>query len=172
MIPQIRKILFATDLTENSRRAFYYADTMANLHGAGMVILHVVEKVPSGVKQTIDLFLGEESSRKFKEAREKHVQSVLIGKRRDDEVIRRAMAEFYGSAKPEAQSSFDEYAIVLREGQVADEVVKLAAEQGCDLIVMGSHKGMLGGTVLGSSAKGVLHQSKVPVLVVPPPEAA
>ncbi|MBI5446707.1 MAG: universal stress protein [Deltaproteobacteria bacterium] len=171
MVPQINRILFATDLTENSRRAFYYAATIANLHGAGMVILHVLEKLPGGAKQTIDLMLGEETSQRFREAREKHVQNVLIGKRRDDDIVRRALAEFYSSAVSGGlQPSFDSYDVLIEEGQVPDEIVRVAAEQGCDLIVMGSHKGLLHSTALGSAAKGVVQHSKVPVLLVPPAE--
>ena len=54
---------------------------------------------------------------------------------------------------------------------MSDEVVRLAAAQDCSLIVIGSHKGLLGGTAVGGVAKGVLHHTRVPVLIVPPPVA-
>ena len=46
-IPQIKKILYATDLSENARFAFGYAMSLANLYGAGITILHVLESSPS-----------------------------------------------------------------------------------------------------------------------------
>src|SRR4030065_2586680 len=46
MIPQIKKILFATDLSKNSAYAFYYAIHMAKRDEAKIVILHAVEPLP------------------------------------------------------------------------------------------------------------------------------
>jgi len=43
MIPKIRKILYATDLSENSAYAFYFAIDFAQKHNANIIILHVVE---------------------------------------------------------------------------------------------------------------------------------
>ena len=53
-------------------------------------------------------------------------------------------------------------------GGVPQEVVALAEERGADLIAMGS-RGLSGlrGLVVGSVTQGVLHRSRVPVLVVP-----
>ncbi len=46
MISQIKKILFATDLSKNSAYAFYYAMHMAERDEAKIVILHAVEPFP------------------------------------------------------------------------------------------------------------------------------
>ena len=46
MIPKIKKILYATDLSKNSSYAFLYAVDMARRHDAKIVILHSVEPVP------------------------------------------------------------------------------------------------------------------------------
>jgi len=43
MIPEIKKILYATDLSEGARRAFGYAASIANRFGAGVTTLHVIE---------------------------------------------------------------------------------------------------------------------------------
>jgi nucleotide-binding universal stress UspA family protein len=43
MIPEIKKILYATDLSKNSSYAFLYAADMARRHNARIVILHSVE---------------------------------------------------------------------------------------------------------------------------------
>jgi nucleotide-binding universal stress UspA family protein len=46
MVPQIKKILYATDLSKNSAYAFFYAVDMAKKHNARIVISHTVEPVP------------------------------------------------------------------------------------------------------------------------------
>ncbi len=52
-------------------------------------------------------------------------------------------------------------------GQPAEVMAKLAAEQGCDLIVMGTHgRGGIAGLVTGSVANRVLHLASCPVLLV------
>ena len=47
MIPRIKKILYATDLTKNSAYAFRYAVNSAQKHDADIYILHVIETVLS-----------------------------------------------------------------------------------------------------------------------------
>ncbi len=79
MIPQIRKILYATDLSKNSAYAFLYAVDMAQRHDAKIVILHAIEPLPSIVR-----FYGslEEETRYYEH--EKTVDTDLIKKRIQD----------------------------------------------------------------------------------------
>ncbi len=43
MLPDIKRILYATDLSENARHAFGYAASLANRYGAKIIVLHVIE---------------------------------------------------------------------------------------------------------------------------------
>ena len=45
MIPQIKKILYATDLSKNAAYAFFYTVDMAKKHNASIVILHSIEPI-------------------------------------------------------------------------------------------------------------------------------
>ena len=45
MIPEVKKILYATDLSKNSSYAFFYAVDMAKRYNARIVILHSIEPV-------------------------------------------------------------------------------------------------------------------------------
>jgi nucleotide-binding universal stress UspA family protein len=54
----------------------------------------------------------------------------------------------------------------VRDQHAPDAIIKLAKEEKCDLIVMGSHgRGSLGRILLGSTSLKVLSFSQVPVLV-------
>ena len=71
----------------------------------------------------------------------------------------------------EAQQKLDVAACAhtthIHVGQPAEVIAKLAAEQGCDLIVMGTHgRGGIAGLVTGSVANRVLHLAGCPVLLV------
>jgi nucleotide-binding universal stress UspA family protein len=50
MIPQIKKILYATDLSKNSAYAFLYATDLARSHDARIIILHAIEPLPAYVE--------------------------------------------------------------------------------------------------------------------------
>jgi len=45
ILPDIKKILYATDLSENSRHAFAYAAGIANRYEAGVTVLFVIEEL-------------------------------------------------------------------------------------------------------------------------------
>ena len=42
---EVKKILYATDLSENARYAFAYAVSLADLYGAKITLLHVLPEV-------------------------------------------------------------------------------------------------------------------------------
>jgi nucleotide-binding universal stress UspA family protein len=45
MIPEIKKIIYATDLSKNSSYAFLYAIDMAKRYNASIIILHAIEPI-------------------------------------------------------------------------------------------------------------------------------
>jgi nucleotide-binding universal stress UspA family protein len=59
MTPVIKKILYATDLSENARHAFGYAVSLANRYDAGIIVLHVVEELSSFARSMVEEILGE-----------------------------------------------------------------------------------------------------------------
>jgi nucleotide-binding universal stress UspA family protein len=173
VIPEIKKILFATDLSENSRTAFYYAASEATRHGAGMVLLHVLEKAPGSIDAQLEGLFGPEKWHQMQKDHEQNARQVLIGKRSDYDVICGALADFCADANAEnGQCSFEAQEILVKQGSASSEILKVATEKGCDLIVLGAHKGLLGKTAVGSVVKAVLHEARVPVLVVPPTRTA
>ena len=65
MIPDIKKILYATDLSNNSAYAFRYAINSALKHDAGIIILHVFELISTTNRSVLDLYLDDDLRKKI-----------------------------------------------------------------------------------------------------------
>jgi nucleotide-binding universal stress UspA family protein len=59
MIPEIKKILSPTDLSETSNYAFSYAASLANRYGASIIIFHVLKDVIHSSEELITNVIGE-----------------------------------------------------------------------------------------------------------------
>jgi nucleotide-binding universal stress UspA family protein len=60
--------------------------------------------------------------------------------------------------------------ILIRLGNPVQEILKAVDEEGCDVIVLGTHgKGFLKQTFLGSVSSSVLIRTQKPVFVIPLP---
>ena len=154
MIPQIKKILYATDLSKNSAYAFYYAVDMAKKHDAEIIILHATEPVSARVFGTLT----------EKVQHDQHEVSM--------EVIRNRLQKF--CEKVQEKNSLACVSLVakilVQVGYPVEEILKVADEEGCDLIVLGNHgKGFLRQTFLGSVSRSVLDRSRKPVFIIPLP---
>jgi len=174
VIPKIKKILFATDLSETARDAYPYAASQAISNGADIVILHVVEKAPGGIEAQLQEMFGADRWKEIQEEHDRAARHMIVGKRTVHDLVRMALSDLSGGPhRSDTQDSFESQEILITHGDaVAEEILKTAAEKGCDLIVLGAHKGLFGRTALGTVAKEVLHTATVPVLVVPPARAA
>lgn len=162
MIPRIKKILYATDLSPNSKYAFRYALNSAIKHDARIIILHVIEALPAAVYAQMGFFVGDEQANK------------IFEKRADDALKRirkrlRVFCEKELADDPKALGRVQ--SIEICEGFPAEEILEKSHELDCDTIVMGTHsKGVIANTFLGSVAKRVLRRTRKPVFVIPLPK--
>jgi nucleotide-binding universal stress UspA family protein len=158
MIPQIKTILFATDLSKNAAYAFYYAVHMAKRDGAKIVILHAVDPLPPMLISFEDFA--------YKVAKDRWEDTVKKFKERIQDI----------SIKVDARTGISSVDLVskilVRPGHPVEEILKVADEESCDVIVLGTHsRGFLQQTFLGSVSSSVLFRTRKPVFVVPlPPE--
>ena len=76
MIPEIRKILFTTDLTEGSHHAFNYAVSVASRYGATITIIYVMEEPSRSYSEKVKDFLGEEKWQQVQQSHEQHARQV------------------------------------------------------------------------------------------------
>jgi len=156
-IPKIQKILYATDLSENSAYAGRYTVKMAEQNNAEVYVLHVLEppKSPS--------FPPEEEKLKKLSAKQKEMAKDKMYKR----LIQFCQQELQGNTNIILSIS----SIEVVEGDPAEKILQKADELKADMVVMGTHgKGWLAHTFLGSQAQKVLQRIKIPVLIIPLPD--
>ena len=67
MIPQIKRILYTTDLSDNSTFVFRYAINSAKKHDASIIILHVLEPLSATTNAIVGPYLSEEQEKKISE---------------------------------------------------------------------------------------------------------
>jgi nucleotide-binding universal stress UspA family protein len=163
---KVKNILYATDLSETSVRAFAYAASLANMYGAVITILHVVAEIQGEefILNMIDTDTWNEiKKRHYSEARE-----ILSGTKRDHVAIKEVLQAFCEVVKADAEDqSFVTDEILIESGTPAEVIVQTAQEQHCDVIVMGTHgHGVIADFLMGSTAKWVIRHSPIPVLVV------
>jgi nucleotide-binding universal stress UspA family protein len=172
MLPLIKKILFTTDLSKQTRHAFNYAVGLANLYGASLTILYVMEDVSPAQSANLQGFIGDERWEELRQSHEQEVRRILIGKKREGSMIREALGEMITAAQKDLREKnlrADE--IVVTQGDAVDCILAEADGRKVDLIVMGYHpRGRLEEAIVGSVSRGVLRRSNVPVLLVRLPE--
>lgn len=141
MLP-INTILHPTDFSERSNDAFWFASSLAHDHGAKLIVLHVRE-IPVAVP-------GEFGQLPIMPDNDEPLRNQLRHVRPAQNTVQ---VEHY-----------------FRLGDPAKEIVGLAAETSCDLIVMGTHgRTGLRRLLMGSVAEQVMRKAPCPVLTLKAP---
>jgi nucleotide-binding universal stress UspA family protein len=160
MLPKISKILYASDLGEQTRPVSRMAVHLAQQHGAEIVMLHTLEPMGSYGRALIETYVtGDDYERFYEEGR----QRVL-------DKMRERLAAF---CKEELEGTADLSAhvteLVVKEGQAGETIVDEAQKHAVDLIVVGTHRGVGGlrRVLIGSTARYVTQHARCPTLVVP-----
>jgi len=159
MLPNIQKILYATDLSDNSRRAFGYAAGLAQRYKAQMVVLHVVEPINPNTYMQISSMMGESEWLNLQMERD----NLLI-----DEIKAR-LKRFCLELQTDANTfQLNDDQVLVRKGFPVEEINGLAAVENVDLIVVGTHGyGLVKDALMGGTVRRLVRQSEKPVLVVP-----
>lgn len=140
---EYRKILLAADFSDVGGQVAERALMLAKRFGADLSLLHVVEPVPVG-----DAFYGLPQAFDFD----------LAGQMLES--ARRRLAKLGEELGVPEQRQWVEV------GSPKTEIVRVAAEQGIDLIVAGTHGRHGIGALLGSTASSVVHHAGCDVLTV------
>ncbi len=169
---EVKKILYATDLSESARYAFAYALSLAKLYGARITFLHVLPEVSEVMDSHIIGYISEDRWEEIKAQHSREAREALIGKKRDSAAAKAVLDQFSKDAKlGQEGAGFITDEIIVERGNPVEQILKQAKERNCDLIVMGTHgRGTLADAMIGSTARRVLRRSEKPVLVVRLPE--
>ncbi|MCY1287730.1 Universal stress protein A [compost metagenome] len=135
-------ILVAIDLSEECHPVMQRAQALANASQARLSLVHVVEPMAMAFGGDVPMDLSMLQQQQFDQARE----------RLD------SFAGRYPELTPDNRH--------LVYGQPRQEIHRLAAEQNCDLVVVGSHGRHGLALLLGSTANDVLHGAPCDVLAV------
>jgi nucleotide-binding universal stress UspA family protein len=168
MLKPIRSILFATDLTPNCQQALDFTIAIATRFHATIYMIYVMEKLPERMIGRARGILGTHQWRNMVDSHQMAAHKSLLGKQFTDTNIREAVHNFCNQEGIDNDScDFESREIIISDGEVIEEILKNAETNKCDLIVLGGHKNIFSQTSLGSTVKGVLRHSKIPVTVVP-----
>jgi nucleotide-binding universal stress UspA family protein len=135
------KILYATDGSDNARRALDVVADLSRRYGAAVIVLTAFEPMPRD-----------------------------LGSPYFQDLMNRRTAEAQALAR-EATSALEELGLAnsveILEGPPAQAILEVARTQHCELIVMGSRGlGRLGSALLGSVSLRVVQEAPCPVLIV------
>ncbi|WP_165664823.1 universal stress protein [Metapseudomonas otitidis] len=135
-------ILVAIDLTDECHPVVRRAQALAKASQARLSLVHIVEPMAMAFGGDVPMDLSMLQQQQFEQARER-----LDG-----------FAGLYPEISAEQRH--------LAYGQPRQEIHRLAEEQDCDLIVVGSHGRHGLALLLGSTANDVLHGAPCDVLAV------
>lgn len=162
MIPQINKILYATDLgdRDHTRPVFRRAVSLARRYEASLLMAHVVQPLGSTGSAIVDTYLPPDIAEKV------HNQEGM------KDVLKKMKQRLELFAEEELKNELPERTPVtevhVATGIPSKEILRMAVENNVDVIVMGkSTHSFFGGTVMGTTARRVTRHSDIPVLLVP-----
>ncbi len=143
---RIRRILFATDFSTASRRAFITALALAKATDAETTILSVIRPIEAAVPEV-------------------YLDAATI-ERLEQQAMRRATRALQ-ELSVRAKRARVSVATLLRAGDPVREVIQAAKAQRADLLVVGTHgRRGLSKLALGSVAERLIAQAPCPVVVI------
>lgn len=158
MLPEIKTILYISDIEKGSRPAFRAAVALAMAHQAQIVFLHVAEPLHTNAINMVRNIVGKDELQALHQEGLDHIRATM--RERIDRFWKEESLPVNPSLSPDAL----DYRI--HEGRVWEEVQDTVAEVNADLIVMGCRRHHRLNT-LGSIAHSILNHSHIPVHIVP-----
>ncbi|MBB3104853.1 universal stress protein [Azomonas macrocytogenes] len=137
-----KHILVAIDLTDECLPVIARGNELARINGARLRLVHIIEPMAMAFGGDVPMDLSMMQQQQFEQAR--------------------AQMKKFTAQYPELTTE----QCHLAYGQPRQEVHRLAQEQNCDLIVVGSHGRHGLALLLGSTANDILHGAPCDVLAV------
>jgi nucleotide-binding universal stress UspA family protein len=142
---KIKTVMIALDYDETSQKVAETGFSLAKEMNAETVLLHVISENP--VYYSSYIYMREMKVDIFSD-------------------LKKSTQEFLDKTKKHLGD--ESIKLVLKEGIIAETILKTATELNADIIVMGSHsRKWLESIILGSAAKDVLNRTTIPLFIVP-----
>lgn len=167
MVADIKRILFATDLSDTARHAVRYACSLGHRYDAQVTILHVIPDVLDQYTAQAGIDIGARTDAGSRELinREEKEKAAKIIKARIAKTSLQVLKEI-------PQCPLNEDDVVVKVGVAENEIVETAHQGNYDLIIMGTQgHGKIADIVIGSTTDAVIRKTSVPVLLVKLPAA-
>lgn len=140
------KILVALDLSESSRVIIDYVKGLGSVFPENIWLLHVAEPDPDFVGYDVDpTLMRDQTAKKYRKEHKKLQQ------------LRRKLS-----------ASGTNCTSLLIQGSIVETILSEAVKLSVNMIIVGAQrKKTVTSLILGSTCRGVLHKSRIPVLVIP-----
>ncbi|MDM8517075.1 universal stress protein [Desulfobacterales bacterium HSG16] len=165
IVPDIKKILYVTDLSKTARYAVRYACSLGNKYEAEVTMLHVIPDRLEEFSSGAGIDLTERFGKKWDEF---NAKSIDMAKKTIRMRIRETSEQI---TKEIPYCPFTEEKFIVEAGNPVNRIVSVAEEGDYDFVIMGTHgHGKLESAIVGSVAGGVINRCVKPVLVVRLPQ--
>jgi nucleotide-binding universal stress UspA family protein len=161
---QIKRILYATDLTKSAPKVYQYVLYLAKQFNAEVICLHVIDKYSQDANMTLATYFSKEIR-----------QELLLqesNKSREEMEHRNQQSFIHQQLGLEDGLCPDQLGLTIVDkvvyGNVEEQILKHSVNSNCDLVVMGAHEKPIF-TFTTTLSKRVMKRSRVPVTVVPIP---
>lgn len=141
-VNKYKKIMVCLDYTNEARQVAERAQELAGIYDAELCLIHVVE--PLMVDAGYDIFM--DISPNLEDTRKEAARASMEKLQKDLGLV--------------------DVEVLVEEGPVKSEILRVAKENDIDLVVIGSHGRHGIGLLLGSTANAVLHGAPCDVLSV------
>jgi len=140
------KLLVAVDLSESTQTIVEKVEEMNKEYPAKVWILHNAEPEPDFVEFKVDPLAARETLAKKFHSEHRQIQEIANRLRK---------------------AGLDATALLVH-GATVETILKEASDLDVDMIVVGTHgRGAMYQLLVGSVSEGILHKSRLPVLVIP-----
>ncbi len=159
MLPSIQHILYATDMSDNSRHVFRYALSLARQYHSQITLLNILEPLNNSATALVEAYLSRDVAENFH-------QKMINQAREKLQTQLEAFCQTELHATASASNLIADSLVV--DGPAAQAIVNKAKIINANLIVMGTHSHYpLSDFLIGSTAHKVMQLSPIPVLIVP-----
>ena len=157
MLPEIKTILYATDLGPGAPHVFRLALGLAQQYDAKIVIVKAAEPLSTFGQSQVELHISHADGFSYSPVSREQVRAS-IAKR----------LHAFCLAELERADDVEQRVADIRvvDGQPCEVILEQARTSDADLIVLGSHRhSATSDALLGTTTQKVLHRSELPVLV-------